>query len=98
MKANLVNGTVSGGETKPAIWDETVIPAEVVEQAAEEVEILHASVKAGTVAQIVVAVIAIIGLIYLLKLVLVTVLVSLLIAYVLESPVALLARWHVPRW
>jgi len=98
MKANLINGAVSDSKTRSATANETVIPAEVAEQAAEEVEILHASVKAGTVAQIVVAVIAIIGLIYLLKLVLVTVLVSMLIAYVLESPVALLARWHVPRW
>jgi len=97
VKTNLLNRTLSDDETKSTL-NGSVIPAEVVEQAAEEVEILHASVKAGTVAQIVVAVIAIIGLIYLLKLVLVTVLVSMLLAYVLEPPVALLARWRIPRW
>lgn len=71
--------------------------AELVEQAAEEVEILHASIRAGTVAQIVVACIAIIGLIYLLKLVLVTTLASMLLAYVLDPAVAGLARLRVPR-
>ena len=71
-----------------------VIPAEVVEQSAEEVEILHASIKVGAFAQVVVALVAIIGLLYLLKLVLVTILVSILFAYVLEPAVALLFRWH----
>src|SRR5580692_525975 len=71
--------------------------AAIVEQAAEEVETLQASVKAGTVAQIVVAIIATIGLIYLLKLVLVTTLASILLAYVLEPAVAGLKRLHVPR-
>jgi predicted PurR-regulated permease PerM len=74
------------------------IPAEVVEQAAEEVEILHSSVKMGAIAQVVVALVAIIGLLYLLKLVLVTILASILIAYVLEPGVVLLVRWHLPRW
>lgn len=69
----------------------------IVEQAAEEVETLQASVKAGTVAQIVVAIIAIIGLIYLLKLVLVTILVSILFAYVLEPAVAALMHLRIPR-
>lgn len=71
--------------------------AEIVEQAAEQVETLHASVKAGTVAQIVVAIIATIGLIYLLKLVLVTVLAAMLIAYVLEPVVAGMTRLRIPR-
>jgi predicted PurR-regulated permease PerM len=75
-----------------------VIPAEVVEHAAEEVEILHSSIKLGAVAQVVVALVAIIGLLYLLKLVLVTILASILFAYVLEPVVALLFHWHVPRW
>ena len=74
-----------------------VIPA-VVEQATEEAEILQASIKIGTVAQIVTALIAMIGLLYLLKLVLVTILASILVAYVLEPPVALLVRWRFPRW
>jgi len=73
------------------------IPAQIVEQAAEEVETLHASIKAGTIAQIVVAIITTIGLIYLLKLVLVTALAAMLIAYVLEPIVSGLANLRIPR-
>jgi predicted PurR-regulated permease PerM len=68
------------------------------EQAVEEVEVLQASIKAGSVAQIVVAVIAVIGLIYLLKFVLVTILIAVLLAYVMEPPVQWLGRLHIPRW
>ena len=64
----------------------------------EEVEVLQASIKAGSIAQVVVAVIAIIGLIYLLKFGLVTALICVLFAYVLEPPVKLLARLYIPRW
>jgi predicted PurR-regulated permease PerM len=64
---------------------------------AEDAEILQASIKAGSVAQIVVAVIAVIGLIYLLKLVLVTTLSSVLLAFVLEPLVSRLARIRIPR-
>ena len=71
--------------------------AAMVEHAAEEVETLHASVRAGTVAQIVIAIIAMIGLIYLLKLVLVTTLASMLLAYVLEPAVTGMARLRIPR-
>ncbi|HVN20203.1 MAG TPA: AI-2E family transporter [Dongiaceae bacterium] len=74
------------------------VPAEIVEQATEQVETLHASIKVGTVAQVVVALIATIGLLYLLKLVWITILVSILLAYVLEPPVAVLVRWKLPRW
>ena len=70
---------------------------DIVEQAAEEVETLQASVKAGTIAQIVVAIIATIGLIYLLKLVLVTALVSMLLAYMLEPIVAAMTRLRISR-
>jgi len=70
----------------------------LIGQAAEEVEVLQASIKIGTIAQIVIALIAMIGLLYLLKLVLVTILVSVLLAYVLEPAVALLVRWRFPRW
>lgn len=73
-------------------------PIIVPENVAEEVEVLQASIKAATVAQIVVAVIAIIWLIYLLKFVLVTVFVSVLLAYVLEPPVKWLARLHIAGW
>jgi len=73
-------------------------PVSVSEQAVDEVEVLQASIKAGSIAQVVVAAIAVIGLIYLLKFVLVTVLVSVLLAYVLEPPVKWLACVHFPRW
>jgi predicted PurR-regulated permease PerM len=63
-----------------------------------ETEFLQASIKAGTIAQIVVALIAVIGLIYLLKLVLVTTLTSILLAYVLEPAVSWLTRLKIPRW
>ena len=63
----------------------------------EEAELLHASVKIGSVAQIVVAVIAVIGLIYLLKLVLVTILAAVLMAFVLDPLVNGLSRIKVPR-
>jgi predicted PurR-regulated permease PerM len=69
-----------------------------VEQAADEVEVLQASIKIGTVAQIVTALIATIGLLYLLKLVLITILASILLAYILEPVLALLVRWRLPRW
>ena len=65
--------------------------------AAEDAEVLQASIRAGSVAQIVVAVIAVIGLIYLLKLVLVTTLASLLLAFILEPLVGGLARMRIPR-
>lgn len=81
----------------PPAAPEQAIPAEIVEHAAEEVETLHASIKAGTIAQIVIAVIAIIGLVYLLKLFLVTTLAAMLLAYVLEPAVAGLMRLHIPR-
>jgi predicted PurR-regulated permease PerM len=73
-------------------------PVIAPEQAAEEVEVLQASIKAGSIAQVVVAVIAVIGLVYLLKFVLVTALVSVLFAYVLEPPVKWLACLRIPRW
>jgi predicted PurR-regulated permease PerM len=63
----------------------------------EEAEILHASIRAGSVAQIVVASIAVIGLLYLLKLVMVTTLVAILLAFVLEPLVGWFGRIRVPR-
>jgi predicted PurR-regulated permease PerM len=65
---------------------------------AEEEEILQASIKAGSVAQIVVAIVAVLGLIYLLKVVMVTILSALLLAFVIEPLVAWLERLRVPRW
>jgi predicted PurR-regulated permease PerM len=81
-----------------ASGDQPILPAELVEQAAEEVETLHASIKIGTVAQVVIALVATIGLLYVLKLVWITILASVLLAYVLEPAVAALVRLHCPRW
>ena len=63
----------------------------------EDVEVLQASIKAGSVAQIVVAVIAVIGLVYLLRLVMVTTLFSILLAFVLEPFVSRMTRIGMPR-
>jgi predicted PurR-regulated permease PerM len=91
-------------ETKPQPSD--LVTQQIVAQpapdvqgsdTAEDADVLQASIKAGSVAQIVVAVIAVIGLIYLLKLVLITTLASLLLAFVLEPFVAGLERIRVPR-
>src|SRR2546430_13867357 len=69
----------------------------IVPASEEEAEVLHASIKAGSVAQIVVAVIAVVGLIYLLKLVMVTTLPALLLAFILEPLVSGLSRLRLPR-
>jgi len=63
----------------------------------EEAEVLHSSLRAGSLAQIVVAVIAVLGLIYILKLVMVTTLTSMLLAFVLEPLVIQLRRLRMPR-
>ena len=84
----LVAAEVAGSTQPP------VIP---VADSTDEAEILQASIKAGSVAQIVVAVIAVIGLIYLLKVVLVTTLASVLMAFILEPIVGGLVRIRVPR-
>lgn len=93
------NAKQGEGQAQNPSSQRPAVPAELVEQAtAEEVEILHSSIKLGAVAQVVVAMVAIIGLLYLLKLVLITILASILLAYVLEPGVTLLGRWHFPRW
>ena len=96
MKTEGANESVLQNPETPDSQQPEIVAA--VEQAAEEVEVLQASIKIGTVAQIVIALIAMIGLLYLLKLVLVTILVSILLAYILEPAVALLVRWRLPRW
>jgi predicted PurR-regulated permease PerM len=63
----------------------------------EEAEILHASIRAGSIAQIVMAAIAVIGLLYLLKLVMVTTLVAILLAFILEPLVGWFGRIRFPR-
>jgi predicted PurR-regulated permease PerM len=60
-------------------------------------ELLRGTIKLTAVAQVVIATAAAVGLVYLLKVVLVTILVSALIAFALDPLVVLLARLHVPR-
>ncbi len=71
--------------------------AQAVVVGVEEVEVLHASIKAGTIAQIIVAVVAALGLIYVLKLVLSTILIAVLLAFLLEPFVKQLCRIRIPR-
>lgn len=91
-----VTKSVKDAPLNPASASRTPLPDP--EETVEEVEFLQASIKAGSVAQVVVAAIAVIGLIYLLKFVLVTTLVSVLLAYVFEPPVKWLTRFRIPRW
>jgi len=63
----------------------------------EDAEVIHASLKAVSMGQIVVALIAIVGLLYFLRYVLVISFSAMLAAFVLEPLVAKLARIHVPR-
>ena len=87
------------GNVVRQLTDVTVAEADTPEAAAklEEEEVLHASIKAGSVAQIVVAVIAVVGLIYLLKIVLVTTLTAMLLAFAMEPLVSQLRRIRIPR-
>jgi predicted PurR-regulated permease PerM len=64
---------------------------------AEEEEILHASIRAGSLAQIVVAVVAVLGLAYLLKVVMVTTLTAVLLAFILDPLVSWLERIKIVR-
>jgi predicted PurR-regulated permease PerM len=63
----------------------------------ENAELLRGEIQVVAIAQVVVAVAAAIGLIYLLKIVMVTVLCSVLLAFVLDPLVTILARVHIPR-
>jgi predicted PurR-regulated permease PerM len=65
--------------------------------APENPELLRGTIKLTAVAQVVIATAAAVGFVYLLKVVLVTILVSALIAFALDPLVVLLARLHVPR-
>ena len=97
--------TSSRAQTEPrkvAVYSISDPPVETLKPASvaaieEEAEVLHASIKAGSVAQIVVAVIAVVGLIYLLKLVMVTTLAAMLLAFILEPLVNGLNRIRLPR-
>jgi predicted PurR-regulated permease PerM len=63
----------------------------------EEEELLHASIKVGAAAQVIIAIIAAVGLIYLLKSVMVTALIAVLLSFVLDPLVTGLSKLHVPR-
>lgn len=64
----------------------------------EEAEVIQASIKTGSFAQVIIALIAFVAFLYVAKLVMVTTLVSLLLAFVLEPIVKWLLRLHMPRW
>jgi len=82
----------------PSIEDVTHIEAQPKSAAqAEEEEVLHASIKAGSVAQIVVAIVAVLGLAYLLRVVMVTTLGAVLLAFIVDPLVSWLERMKVPR-
>jgi predicted PurR-regulated permease PerM len=68
------------------------------ERATDQIDYPPTLIRVTTIAQVVVAAAALIGLTYLLKLVLVTILSSILLAYALEPPVSWLAVLAVPRW
>jgi predicted PurR-regulated permease PerM len=77
------------------------LPTPTTESGAEQLEdaeVIQASIKAGSVAQIVVATVAVLGLIYVLKFVLTTTLTALLLAFALEPLVSGLRRIGIPRW
>ncbi|TMP93880.1 MAG: AI-2E family transporter, partial [Verrucomicrobia bacterium] len=84
---------IASGQSPDSVQTQTEVAAAVIEEA----EILHASVKAGSVAQVVVAAIAVLGLIYFLKLVLVTTFSAMLLAFILEPLVGRLTRIGIPR-
>jgi len=63
----------------------------------QDVEHLRASIKTAALAQTIVAIAAAIGLIYFLKIVLITILISMLLAFVLDPLVVVLARARIPR-
>jgi predicted PurR-regulated permease PerM len=96
LAAKLARTDAPEKEPATAPQPEAEVP-QVPQATTEEAEVLQASIKAGTVAQIVMAAIAVLGLIYLLKVVLVTTLASVLLAFVLEPMVALLTRIRLPR-
>jgi predicted PurR-regulated permease PerM len=58
----------------------------------DEEEVLQSSIRAGSIAQVVVASVAVLGLIYFLKLVLITTLTAILLAFILEPLVDWLSR------
>ena len=76
---------------------EVVMPAETVADLEEEHELLHTNIRAGSTAQVVVAVIAGIAIFYFARVPLITVSVAILIAFILAPIVDGLQKWRVPR-
>ena len=73
------------------------MPAEVVAELEEEHELLHANIRAASMAQVAVAVIAGIAVFYFARVPLITLSAALLIAFILEPLVDRLHKWRVPR-
>ena len=69
----------------------------IVASVHEEAEVFHASLKAGSIAQVVIALAAIVGLLYFLRYVFITSLSALLAAFVLEPLVGKFTRIGIPR-
>ena len=81
----------------PAPGPEVVIPAETAAELEEEHELLHANIRAASMAQVALAVIAGIAVFYFARLPLITLSMALLIAFILEPIVNGLQKWRVPR-
>lgn len=73
------------------------MPAETAAELEEAQEMLHANIRAASMAQVAVAVIAGIAVFYFARLPLITVSAALLIAFILEPLVDRLHKWRVPR-
>jgi predicted PurR-regulated permease PerM len=81
----------------PPPGTEVVIAAETAAELEEGYELLHANIRAASIAQMVVAIIAGVAVFYLARLPLITVSVALLIAFILEPLVDRLHKWRAPR-
>lgn len=81
----------------PPPGPEVVMPAETAAELEEAQELLHANIRAASMAQVAVAVIAGIAVFYFARLPLITVSAALLIAFILEPLVNRLHQWRVPR-
>jgi predicted PurR-regulated permease PerM len=82
---------------EPPPGPEVALPPEAVAEIEEERELLHANIRAASMAQVAVAIIAGIAVFYFARLPLITISVALLIAFILEPVVDGLHKWRVPR-
>lgn len=94
---NRAHAVASGKSSDARQHDEQAAITGMATSVIEEAEVLHGSLKAGSVAQIVIAIIATVALLYFLKFVLVTIFLALLLAFVLEPLVSQLRRIAIPR-